>query len=70
MQPLNELPVMVDREAQLGKPAATATTLAGLAGDGAWRPTFALGIGWPLRPAPASPRRALGAAMRSDACQV
>jgi nitroreductase len=70
MQPLNQLPEMVDREAQLGKPAATAATLAGLAGDAAWRPTFAFRAGWPERPAPASPRRAVEAVMRPDGCGV
>lgn len=68
MQPLNQLPEMVDREAQLGKPPATAATLAALAGDPAWRPTFAFRVGFAERAAPASPRRALEAVMRPDGC--
>jgi hypothetical protein len=59
MQPLNQLPECVDRELQLGKPAATAKTLAGFCGDSQWQPTFAFRVGWPTRPAAASPRRAL-----------
>ena len=59
MQPLNQLPECVDRELQLGKPAAFAKTLAGFCGDSQWQATFAFRVGWPTRPAPASPRRAL-----------
>jgi hypothetical protein len=59
MQPLNQLPECVDRELQLGKPAAFAKTLAGFCGDSQWQPTFAFRVGWPTRPAAASPRRAL-----------
>jgi hypothetical protein len=59
MQPLNQLPECVDREQQLGKPAAFAKTLAGFCGDSHWQPTFAFRVGWPTRPAAASPRRAL-----------
>jgi hypothetical protein len=59
MQPLNQLPECVDRELQLGKPATYAKTLAGFCGDSQWRPTFAFRVGWPTRPAAASPRRTL-----------
>jgi hypothetical protein len=59
MQPLNQLPECVDRELQRGKPADIAKTLAGFCGDSQWQPTFAFRAGWPTRPAPASPRRAL-----------
>jgi hypothetical protein len=59
MQPLNQLPECVDRELQLGKPAAFAKTLTGFCGDSQWQPTFAFRVGWPTRPAAASPRRAL-----------
>jgi hypothetical protein len=60
MQPLNQLPECVDRELQLGKPASFDKTLAAF-GDDAWRATFAFRVGWPTRPAAASPRRALQA---------
>jgi nitroreductase len=59
MQPLNQLPECVDRELQLGKPSTYAKTLAGFCGDSQWQPTFAFRVGWPTRPAPASPRRTL-----------
>jgi hypothetical protein len=59
MQPLNQLPECVDRELQLGKPAGFAKTLAGFCDDPQWQTTFAFRVGWPTRPAPASPRRAL-----------
>ncbi len=56
-QPLNQLPERVDREKQLGLPATTCKVLASLAGDAGWLPTFAFRLGFPVRPAPASPRR-------------
>jgi hypothetical protein len=59
MQPLNQLPECVDRELQLGKPSTYARTLAGFCGDSQWQPTFAFRVGWPTRPAAASPRRTL-----------
>jgi hypothetical protein len=59
MQPLNQLPECVDRELQLGKPSTYAKTLAGFCGDSQWQPTFAFRVGWPTRPAAASPRRTL-----------
>ena len=68
MQPLNQLPEMVDREVQLARPAVTAGILAEFAGDAAWRPTFAFRVGFAERAAPASPRRALEAVMRPDGC--
>ena len=68
MQPLNQLPEMVDRERQTGKPAGTANTLANLVGDADWHPTFAFRLGWPVRPAPASPRRTLESVTTTDGC--
>jgi hypothetical protein len=68
MQPLNQLPEMADRERQLGRAAATAKTLAGLSGDPDWHPTFAFRLGWPVRPAPASPRRSLDSVMMPEGC--
>jgi len=68
MQPLNQLPEMVDRERQTGKPAITAKTLVALSGDAEWHPTFAFRLGFPVRPAPASPRRALESVVLSSGC--
>jgi hypothetical protein len=61
MQPLNQLPECVDRERQLGRPSISRKTLADLGGDAGWQPTFAFRLGWPTRPAAASPRRSLQA---------
>ncbi len=68
MQPLNQLPERVDRERQLGKPAGTAKELAALTGDAGWLPTFAFRLGWPARPAPASPRRPLEDVLLPASC--
>ncbi|HEY2677695.1 MAG TPA: hypothetical protein VGI65_12060 [Steroidobacteraceae bacterium] len=65
MQPLNQLPECVDRELQLGKPAASAKTLARFCGDSDWSATFAFRIGRPTWPAPASPRRSIESALSS-----
>ena len=43
----------------LGRPSISRTTLAGFSGDAEWQPTFAFRVGWPTRPAAASPRRSL-----------
>ena len=59
MQPLNQLPECVDRERQLGGPSISRKTLTGFTGDAEWQPTFAFRVGWPTRPAAASPRRSL-----------
>jgi hypothetical protein len=56
-QPLNQLPEMIDRDRQLGRPAKYARAADALLPDPAWRPTFAFRLGHTLRPAPASPRR-------------
>jgi hypothetical protein len=63
MQPLNQLPECVDRERQLGKPATYRKALAGFSADAQWQPTFAFRVGWPTRPAAASPRRTLQAVL-------
>ena len=68
MQPLNQLPERVDREQQLGLPATAAGAMAALTGDAAWHPTFAFRAGWPLRAAPASPRRDLRAVLLPEGC--
>ena len=58
-QPMNQLPEMVDREAQLGQAPATAEALAGLLGTTEWRPTFAFRMGHAERAPRPSPRRAI-----------
>lgn len=59
MQPLNQLMEVVDREKQLGQPGRTAPTLEEFTGDPSWLPTFAFRVGFPVRAALASPRRAV-----------
>ncbi|MEX2223058.1 MAG: hypothetical protein WEG40_14800 [Candidatus Rokuibacteriota bacterium] len=61
MQPINQPVEMVDRERELGKPPRAAGVLAALTGDAAWKPTFAFRMGFPTRPAAASPRRPVDA---------
>ena len=67
-QPMNQLPERVDREKQLGLPATTEEVLAALTGDARWRPTFAFRLGFPVRPAPASPRRDPQSVLFAAAC--
>lgn len=62
-QPINQLPEMVDREAQVGKPPRTAAALARLTDDPSWRPTFAFRMGHAPMAARPSPRRALDQVM-------
>jgi hypothetical protein len=69
MQPINQLPEIVDRQFELGKPAVAATTLASLTGEASWRPTFAFRLGWPARLASASPRRDIQSVMMSGECR-
>jgi hypothetical protein len=57
MQPVNQPLEQVDRERALGKPPRAAQALAGLTRDPSWQATFAFRAGYPLREAPASPRR-------------
>lgn len=52
-QPLNQLPEMIDREAQLGEPPRFARAVDALLDDAAWRPSFAFRLG--LADAPALP---------------
>lgn len=70
MQPINQLPEMVDRELQLSKPAATSKLLASLTGDPNWRPTFTFRGGWPGRSAPASPRRTVESVVSPKPCST
>jgi nitroreductase len=67
-QPMNQLPERVDREKQLGLPATTEKALASLTGAARWRPTFAFRLGFPVRPAPASPRRDPKSVIMSAGC--
>lgn len=62
-QPINQMPEMVDREAQLGKPPRTATALARFTDDASWRPTVAFRIGHASMAARPSPRRTLDEVM-------
>jgi hypothetical protein len=57
VQPLNQLPEMIDRERQLQQPARFARAADALLDDPLWRPTFAFRVGHPLVAAGASPRR-------------
>jgi len=59
MHPINQSIEMVDREMSLAKPPQTAQVLADLTGDPSWKPTFSFRIGYPIRKALKSPRRAV-----------
>jgi nitroreductase len=62
-QPLNQLPEMIDRERELGRPPGFARAADALLPDSQWRPTFALRLGRPFGPARASPRRPVSEVM-------
>jgi hypothetical protein len=62
-QPLNQLPEMIDRERELGRPPGFARAADALLTDTQWRPTFALRLGHPFGPALASPRRPVSEVM-------
>lgn len=66
MQPLNQIPEVIDRERQLGRPPAMAARIAPLLSDPAWRPTFGFRLGYPTREAAASPRRTLADAVTAS----
>jgi hypothetical protein len=57
MQPINQLPEVVDRDRQLGQPSRMAAVIAELTGDPAWQPTFAFRMGHPLNTPLPSARR-------------
>ena len=59
MHPINQPVELVDRERQLGRAPEAARRLAALSESAAWRPTFAFRMGYPVRDAALSPRRAL-----------
>lgn len=66
MQPLNQLPEMVDRERQLGKVPQTAQRLEQLIGSPSWKPTFAFRLGYPTSASLASARRSVEEVVRSN----
>lgn len=68
MQPLNQLPERIDRERRLGKAPVTMGVLASLLREPDRRATFTFRFGWPLRSAPASPRRDLSAVLEDSGC--
>ncbi len=59
MHPINQPVELVDRERQLGRAPDAARRLAALTESAAWKPTFAFRMGYPVRDAALSPRRAL-----------
>jgi hypothetical protein len=58
-RPANEAVEMIDHEQKLGREARHAKLLAELTGDSTWQPTFTFYMGYPIRQAPASPRRSV-----------
>jgi hypothetical protein len=59
VQPLNQIPERADREASLGIEPVFGTALRDLVGDPAWEALMPFRIGYPLREALPSPRRAV-----------
>jgi hypothetical protein len=66
-QPLNQLPEMIDREAQLGQPPRFARAADALLDDPAWRPSFVLRLGIADAPAKAALRRPVSAVLGKPA---
>jgi nitroreductase len=66
-QPLNQLPEMIDREAQLGQPARFARAADALLDDPAWRPSFVFRLGRADAPAGAALRRPVSAVLGKPA---
>ena len=62
-QPLNQLPEMIDREAQLGQPPRFARAADGLLDDPAWRPSFCFRLGVADAPSGAALRRPVSAVL-------
>jgi hypothetical protein len=56
-QPLNQLPEMIDRQQQTGRPLQFSTAVDSILDDVLWRPTFAFRLGHPVTAAKLSPRR-------------
>ncbi|MEM7132139.1 MAG: twin-arginine translocation signal domain-containing protein [Chloroflexota bacterium] len=59
MQPINQMPEVVDRDLQLGQESATATLMDEITGEPAWRPTFVFRLGYPLNEVLPSARRSV-----------
>jgi hypothetical protein len=66
-QPLNQLPEMIDRDRQLGRPPKFARAADSILDDLAMRPTFAFRLGRASTSAPASPRRPVSLVIGSPA---
>jgi len=56
-QPLNQLPEMIDRQRQTGRPPQFSMAVDAILDDALWRPTFAFRLGHPVTAARPSPRR-------------
>ena len=57
MQPINQMPEVVDRDRQIGRESAVAAIMDDLTGDPTWRPTFAFRLGYPINEVLPSARR-------------
>lgn len=57
MQPINQMPEVVDRDRQLGRESAVAGVMDLLTGEPQWRPTFAFRMGHPINETLPSARR-------------
>jgi nitroreductase len=66
-RPSNEAVEMVDHERWRGKEPSRAGLLAEITGGTGWQPTFVFYMGYPIRTAPASPRRPIERVVLSDA---
>jgi hypothetical protein len=66
-QPLNQLPEMIDRDRQLGRPPKFARAADKLLDDVEMRPTFAFRLGRAVTSVPASPRRPVSLVIGSPA---
>jgi len=60
MQPINQMPEVVDRDRQLGRNSEIAAVMEELTGEPAWRPTFAFRAGYPVNDVLPSARRPIG----------
>jgi len=67
VQPLNQLPEMIDRQRQLRQLPRFARRTDALLDDPLWRPTFAFRIGHPVTAAAPSPRRPVSAVIGQPA---
>jgi hypothetical protein len=63
MQPLNQMPERADREASQGIEPKFGNALRALVGDPAWQALMPFRLGYPVRPARASPRRPVAAVL-------